>query len=342
LDAVRHNDDLLKTGRIPINGVYYKLRTELDRKGIKIATRKHILNSIKKECEKMGYKRHELGIIAAERAQFYFRGELYGVGIDEIPNLAQIGTDLIIIEKEGAVEALKPFADKQGIALVYTRGFLTEYATELSKKSGSNVAILTDFDASGLLIAIKVQENKNIHRIGVDTQMIDALGLDIDDLKETYEPDQGHYNTVKDHVKTNNYNLISKERLEWLHKYRVEIDSVLGLVENEVLWNYLIEQLETKFRKRDYNRSVKVVKNVILPKKLQDFVTEMTNKINEIQASERQKIKIELSNFEGFFEDDIEFKEEEFVERLRSIVDNNPEIDKMITETFNKKFSSSS
>ena len=171
--------------------------------------------------------------------------------------------------------------------------------------------------------------------------MIDALGLDIDDLKETYEPDQGHYNTVKDHVKANNYNLISKERLEWLGKYRVEIDSVLGLVENEVLWNYLIEQLETKFPTRNYNRSLKVVKNVILPKRLQDFITEMTNKISEIQASERQKIKLELSNFEGFFEDNIEFKEEEFAERLRSIVENNPEIDKMITENFNKKFSSS-
>ena len=341
LEAVLHNENLLTTGRIPINGIYYRLRTELDRKGIKIATRKHILNSIKLECEKMGYKRHELGIIAAERAQLYFRGELYGVGIDEIPNLAQVGTDLIIIEKEGAVEALRPFADKHGIALIYTRGFLTEYVIELSKKSGSNIAILTDFDASELLIAIKVQENKNIHRIGVDTQMIDALGLDIDDIKETYEPDQGHYNTVVNYVKDNNYNLVSKERLKWLSKYRVEIDSILGLVENEVLWNYLIEQLDTKFPTRDYNRSVKIIKDVILPKRLQNFISDTIIQIGEFQASELQKIKTELANFEGFFEEDIESKEEEIKDRLRSIVENNPKVDKMITENFNKKFLSS-
>ena len=60
----------------------------------------------------MGFKRDELGIIAAERAQLYFKGKSYGVGIDEISDLAQICNRFIIIEKEGAVEALAPFADK--------------------------------------------------------------------------------------------------------------------------------------------------------------------------------------------------------------------------------------
>jgi len=39
-----------------------------------------------------------------------------------------MGTDLLIIEKEGVVQVLTPFADKKGIALLNTRGFLTEYA----------------------------------------------------------------------------------------------------------------------------------------------------------------------------------------------------------------------
>ena len=121
----------------------------------------------------MGYKRDELGIIAAERAQFYFRGRSYGVGIDVISELAQYATDLIIIEKEGAVEALAPFADKKGIALVYTRGFGTEYALELSEQTESNIAVLTDLDVSGLLIAAKLPSNKTIHRIGIDQQMLD-------------------------------------------------------------------------------------------------------------------------------------------------------------------------
>ena len=49
-----------------------------------------------------------------------------------------MGTDLVIIEKEGTVEVLGPFADKYGIALLYTRGFLTEVSRNLYK----NVHIL--------------------------------------------------------------------------------------------------------------------------------------------------------------------------------------------------------
>jgi hypothetical protein len=33
--------------------------------------------------------------------------------------------------------------------------------------------------------------------------MIDVLGLDIDDLKESYTPDHGHYNTVVDYIEEN-------------------------------------------------------------------------------------------------------------------------------------------
>jgi hypothetical protein len=35
---------------------------------------------------------------------------------------------MLIIEKEGIVEQLAPYADEDGIALLNTQGFLTEYA----------------------------------------------------------------------------------------------------------------------------------------------------------------------------------------------------------------------
>ncbi len=124
--------------------------------GIPVKDRDHIKSSIKEICDEMGLKRDELGIIAAERAQFYYKGRSYGVGIDEISELAKYATDIVIIEKQGAVEALAPFADKQGIALLYTRGFSTEYALELTEQTDSNIIVLTDLDASGLLIATKL------------------------------------------------------------------------------------------------------------------------------------------------------------------------------------------
>jgi hypothetical protein len=219
----------------------------------------------------MGYKRDEIGIIAAERAQFYFRRRSYGVGIDVISELAQYATDLIIIEKEGAVEALAPFADKMGIALVYTRGFGTEYALELSEKTESNIAVLTDLDISVLLIAAKLPTNKTIHRIGIDQQMLDYFHLNFDDLSETYEPHTGHLDTVSKYLKNNNYNLISKVLFKRLEKERVEIDSVLSEVSNEDFWNYIIKVLGEKFTDRDYNRSVDVPEH-IMPKKLEEFI----------------------------------------------------------------------
>ena len=81
------------------------------------------------------------------------------VGLEEIKELVKYGTDMLIIEKEGVVEQLKSFADEYGIALLNTRGFLTEYADILqdkAEKEGCNIAILTDFDASGLVMACKV------------------------------------------------------------------------------------------------------------------------------------------------------------------------------------------
>ena len=150
---VKDNPDLIKTDRWTQSTVFYRLRPILIEKGIPV-NRKSITGAIDRVCKNdlpTKCKRHEIGIITAARAQLYFNGKSHGVSIDEISNLMEMGTDLVIIEKEGAVEVLGPFADKYGIALLYTRGFLTEYALELSEKSGSNIVILTDFDASGLL-----------------------------------------------------------------------------------------------------------------------------------------------------------------------------------------------
>ena len=84
-----------------------------------------------------------------ERAQLYFKGIWHEVGFDYLERLMHMGTDLLIIEKEGVAQVLTPFADKKGIALLNTRGFLTEYASKLSELSANhscNVAILSDFD----------------------------------------------------------------------------------------------------------------------------------------------------------------------------------------------------
>jgi hypothetical protein len=105
LEAVRNDPSLLITGRWTQSTVFYTLRLRIDKLikdgvNVKLTTRKHITESIKDICDKMGKKRHELGIIAASRAELYFKGQSYGVGFEEIEKLIKKGTDLIIVEKE--------------------------------------------------------------------------------------------------------------------------------------------------------------------------------------------------------------------------------------------------
>jgi hypothetical protein len=115
-----------------------------------VIDRDYITGLIKELCEdELGVKREDIGILAADRAQLYFKGKWMDVGLKEIEALSLYSTDMLIIEKEGIAEQLALFADQKGIALLNTRRFLTEYAEVLSKKSdkeGCNIAILTDFD----------------------------------------------------------------------------------------------------------------------------------------------------------------------------------------------------
>ncbi len=135
-------------------------------------TRSNLTADIRKICEKeMGINMEELGIFAADRAQLYFDGSWHDVGFDDLHSLKQKGTELIIIEKEGITEGLTPLADKHGSALLFTRGFATKYVrdlSELSKDNGCNTCVLSDYDASGILLASKLK----VPRIGIDPKTL--------------------------------------------------------------------------------------------------------------------------------------------------------------------------
>jgi hypothetical protein len=240
----------------------------------------------------------------------------------------KMGTDLIIIEKEGAVEVLAPFADKYGIALLNSRGFLTEYAnrlSSLSKKYGSNVVILTDFDVSGLLLATKLPDN-NIRRIGVDFKTIEYFGLDINSVHEQYNPDNNHLQPLQNIAK---YNSTLQKELAYLHHHRIEIDSVLAKVGSEQFWNYILEELSRLFPIRNYNRAIDIPES-IFPKEIESFVETLKVKINKITLDEIEKIKKELEFTEGFI-DDIGEKKKVIKERLLTIISNDKDIEDLVS-----------
>ena len=265
-------------------------------------SREYITGLIRSTCEDTFHvKREDIGIIAADRAQLYFKGKWMDVGLEEIKDLVQYGTDMLIIEKEGVVEQLKSFADEDGIALLNTRGFLTEYADILQEKAGiegCNIAILTDLDISGLMIAAKVP---NAFRVGIDFDTLEYLGLDIKKVEEKYIPPSRQASAFDE---GSIYNRIySQEIINYVQDKRVEINSVLvELDDNGEFWEWIIDQLREQFPYRDCTRSTEIP-DYVVPGPLQ----ELNDKVQALAIIATRKhvnqLRDNLSNINGFLFD---------------------------------------
>ena len=96
---------------------------------IKDNTRSDVTAMINERCEKLEGlpTREQLGIFASPRATMYVNGGWFRVDIDDIPELAGKGTDIVFIEKQGVVEIIKDLADIYGIAFVNTQGHFADY-----------------------------------------------------------------------------------------------------------------------------------------------------------------------------------------------------------------------
>ncbi|MFX0210039.1 MAG: ATP-binding protein, partial [Candidatus Hodarchaeota archaeon] len=249
IKELKRRDKLLKEiGSIPNNervtqqGLFYIIRKQM--KGNPDILRDSFISSINDECSSLGRTREELGIYAAVRAEMYFRGEVYPINYSNIEELAQNGSDILLIEKEGIALAVEPYAHRKGVALINSRGFIVEYAEKLinlSELYDANVFQLTDFDASGLVISMKVP---NIQRLGVDYLTVTNLGLNISDVEETYEAPSKHLKKL------------SKEMQEKVKDKRIEIDSILAEVGPERFWEYLENEMLKYKPIRDLTRSI--------------------------------------------------------------------------------------
>ena len=215
---------LIEINRWDLSDIFYNARKRLDAEGYdeKTGKRKELHSYVKDYCDKLvyckyckeirprkgretacrichnnlylGVKRHHIGIFPSDRAVLAFQGELYSVSFKNYRQLAEWGTDVIIIEKAGLVEKLVPFTKDFGIALLHSQGFVSEYGEWLAKEAGekgAHVIILTDFDASGIEIAFQMV---GVTRLGVDLDTVDWLNnhmgdsdglLNIDTLKES-------------------------------------------------------------------------------------------------------------------------------------------------------------
>jgi hypothetical protein len=134
----------------------------------------------------------------------------------------------VFIEKEGVPEVLTEYADKYGIAMVNTRGYLTEYGKDLmtvAKKSGAYIAIMTDYDLTGINIAS--YSPKYMPWIGVDDTTLEFFNLNRQEENSNLTAEATNIRII-DSVgkKVTGDERFKNVDIEFLKEQRIEIDAL--------------------------------------------------------------------------------------------------------------------
>ena len=117
----------------------------------------------------------------------------------------------------------------------------------LQKEDGCNIAILTDWDSSGLVISSKLP---NAHRIGIDQKTLEKFHLSKEDVEEKVQQKKERDNHFKGLKKLSQEEIplpYSKEEWKQMINYvenrkRIEIDSVLASVGGEEILGFYNER----------------------------------------------------------------------------------------------------
>jgi len=310
------------------DSLWYNALPQFEEHGVKYSSdsRKHFKFCIRELCREHGIAREQIGIIAAPWGSMLFEGEWYDISFDTIKDLAKKGTDLVFIEKRDIVMAQGKYASEVGVALVNTHGHLSDYTedlAELADISGAHIAIFTDYDIPGILIASTLKEN--VPRLGVDERMLDHFNINKND-KNISIP----YNPKVDRLKDYNLRrLINNDKrfspdmvdIDFLKHEKIEIDAILAAVGAERLWEYLKDLLKKEFPKRNYRRVIDPSPDLSkhYPPIVKQLQLYYDKRAREITEQESKKIEEELKDVEGFI--NVKEKEKEILDdRLGKIV----------------------
>lgn len=347
--------------------VFYAIRTHLNKLGWDTSfysdnvsggydRRKRLYAKIKPVCEEYyGVKRHEIGIYPEDRAVMAFSGEYYSVGFENLRDLMHNGTDVIVVEKAGTVAKMVPFTKNVGIAFIQSQGFVSEYGVALAAlcnqqreiaqhytKNGNgtylvpkyigHLGVLTDCDASGLVIGLAIKNAKRIG-IGLDTikELNNAnpgLGLKIEDLQETTKPNThwtGLNNILNGTGKV--YEGLSQQEvlfyrgylseyhnvndqyirfIDYLKTNRIELNTILAAVNQLAgsplpFWNWLKAKLSGLWPNRDYRRAIGIDDSMLTPTMI-DLIDRFHNKTRRVTKDSVEKAEKGLENVQGFYD----------------------------------------
>lgn len=270
--------------------------------------REYFKSLLKKICDKRGKKRSEIGIITGARAELYFSGRWESVSFDAIEELALKGTDIIFIEKEGIIDELKPHADKYGVAMVNSRGYLTEYAHDLIKaarKSGANIIIITDYDLSGVNLASKCSED--IPWITMDDSTLEYFGLQKDKTIVVNATNKKLLEHVQEIIEEDAR--FADLDIDFLTTNRIEINAVIAQVGDLRFWNFIMDKLQQLYPTRNYNRAIKLPsqdlgsdETDLYPTAIRKFILHIRYVVQIAAKEIEENIESEQESVTGFLE----------------------------------------
>jgi hypothetical protein len=307
------------TNKWTLNTVWYLFLPLMEKFGIKV-TRGYVKRLVKELCDDAGVTRESLGIFAGVRAELYFNGNWTSVSFDNVKRLAEKGTDIFFVEKEGIPEVHTGWADKYGIAMVNTRGHLTEYGKDLmkvAKELGAHVVIMTDYDATGIKIAS--ESPTDMPWIGANDTMLEYFRLDRDKLKIKSET-SANKEYVRSLVETGEHSDGRKDErfkdvdVDFLDEERVELDAILANVGDERFFQYVTDTLKDLYPQRDYNRAIEISSERVHARH-EESIDMINKQVQHIVSNECDKIKEELRGIQGFI--DVKEKLIQIKERLR-------------------------
>ena len=321
---------MLKEGQefdlVTAQGLWYLVEpyipTKKDGKYIK---RKNFVSYIRQICKKdLHCRREDLRIVAGGRADLYFDGRWTSISWDNIEDLSHSGTDGILIEKDGMSRIFEPFVDPYGFAVINTRGFFVDYLDDISVKSidkKSNLILIRDFDPSGVLIELGAKQ-LGIPCIGVNDEMLEYLGLTRRQVQDRHPPSNqnNHWKKVKYLAKIDPE--IRKE-IDFLSKYRIEIDKVHVKVGSKRLFEYVLHKL--KERPRDLNR-VAFPSDYVAPYVLGRLGYE----IHRVSKADGQEAQVEIYYEQKDYKEicsDVEKRRKDNDERVQYTIEENKDVE---------------
>ena len=281
---------------ITLRGIYYLLRRQVGPKGMP-KTKSGFYSVLKRVEEQTKISREKLGIITEPKINLITRtGEtpILKANLNELQNACAI----IYIEKSSIIEAIeedKSLTDR-GIFIIKGMGFSSKEANKIIKKAqglGIPIFTLTDFDPSGILIDLKIgQCGVKTVRLGIDPELVKALGLKLDDVREALPRAKNQLAHLK--YLQINYPKLARGFLDIGLRgqpYRIEIDSIFALAGKDKFLKVILERAEKVIPPEQLQKSIRLPS---VPKKIDSLLNEINQESAKLFSDEVSNLKTNI------------------------------------------------